>query len=227
MRLPYEDASKGIVSRDVIIDSQKGNDETGDGSPNRPLRTKRGVKKLIERMTVAYEKRRARQEREARLFQPSAIVDDFEAKHKAEREAAEKEAADRYAKQTEERNKREADRKAKLAELDGKIARCEVELTSLKKTYLETMHLFELAQLDLMAGMREELPSTVDRLNPAKALATQLHHLRMAIMERSAELDALTEEQGSKNPWSGIGWATALIGSAAVWAYQLFAMEKK
>lgn len=159
-------------------------------------------------------KQRERREAEEQDKENARLA--FESKHKADREEAERRENERYLAQEEERKAREAERKAKEKALDDKIAQLEVELTSLEKTYLETLNLFEIAQLELMAhgGLEQS-----ERLLGARALANSLHHLRVLLMARTAEHDHLVEQRGSGSGRNS-AWASFLgLGVVAMGYY--------
>jgi hypothetical protein len=138
-----------------------------------------------------------------------------------EREAAEKAVRDREREEAikladELAAKEAAERAAKEKERKDNIAKLEVELTALEQTALDTVHLCEMAQLELIA-----VP-TAENLKKAKAAATALHYLRLAYMKRSAEHKALTEE--AKPSWGvllGIPMLAALAGMY-VWRTMLW-----
>jgi hypothetical protein len=205
MRLPRTDA---IV--DVYVDP-KTTVVNRDGSKERPFKTVREMKAFFDRAA-----KQINEEHEAGL---KAKREEAE---KREREWIEKRDADRK-KEDDERVAHEAERKAKEKELDSKLAQLEVELTSLEKTYIETIHLFELSQLHLMSALT--IDERKEKHTEAVVIATQLHHLRMALMARSAEHDVLVAQRGKKSSWESLlggPMMWAVVAGAALWSYQLF-----
>lgn len=160
--------------------------------------------------------------REAREAAEQQERDEFEARHIADREAAER--AERERRETDELVRKEREeRLAKEKAQDEKLAQLQVELVSLEKTYLETVHLFELAQIDLTAP---PVGSTGNERERALNLAQQLHHIRMVGAARMHEFEALyaqvKHDRSSSSLWGSPWLGYLLIGGVAMYAYSLF-----